>query len=130
MAKVTKTEEAGDLCVTYQFESFEDFRQYESQLNCATTELISPEQRDGEGKDFLVAMSKEEIDKVRILLGNVLGDKVCSNLHESLDEIVGDYIECNEYDTLVYQCTDDITGEIKQWHNGAEEMSIVFKEKE
>lgn len=130
MAKVTKTAEAGDLCVTYQFESFEDFSQYESQLNCVTTELINTEQSDGADKAFLVAMSKEEIDKVRILLGNVLGDKVCSNLHESLDEIVGNYIKCDEYNTLVYQCTDDVTGGVNQWHNGAEEMSIVFKEKE
>jgi len=75
-------------------------------------------------------MTKEEIDKVRILLGNVVGDKVCSNLHESLDEIVGNYIECDEYDTLVYQCVDSVTGGLKQWYDGAEEMSIVFKEKE
>lgn len=126
MSKVTKTIEEGTLSVTYQFESFEDFRQYESQLNYTHAKLVAPEQ----DKDFLVAMSKEEIDKVRILLGNVVGDKVCSNLHEYLDEIVGNYIECDEYDTLVYQCIDSVTGGLKQWHDGAEEMSIVFKEKE
>ena len=128
MPKVTKTiEEVGDISITsYQFESFEDFRQYEAQLNHTNAELINPEQ----GKEFLIAMSKEEIDKVRILLGNVVGDRVCSNLHESLDEIVGNYIECDEYNTVVYQCIDSVTGGIKQWHDGAEEMSIVFKEKE
>ena len=126
MPKVTKTDRAGDLSVTFEFESFEDFRQYEAQLNYTNTELINPEQ----GKEFLVTMSKEEIDKVRILLGNVVGDKVCSNLHESLDEIVGNYIECDEYNTMVYQCIDSVTGGIKQWHDGADEMSIVFKEKE
>ena len=126
MPKVTKTDRAGDLSVTFEFESFEDFRQYEAQLNYTNAELINPEQ----GKEFLITMSKEEIDKVRILLGNVVGDKVCSNLHESLDEIVGNYIECDEYNTVVYQCIDSVTGEIKQWHDGADEMSIVFKEKE
>ncbi len=127
MPKVTKTDRAGDLSVTFEFEfeSFEDFRQYEAQLNHVTTERFAYEQ----GKEFLVTMSKEEIDKVRILLGNVVGDKVCSNLHESLDEIVGNYIECDEYNTLVYQCIDSVTKGVKQWHDGADEMSIVFKEK-
>jgi len=126
MPKVTKTDRAGDLSVTFEFESFEDFRQYEAQLNYTNAERFAHEQ----GKEFLVTMTKEEIDKVRILLGNVVGDKVCSNLHESLDEIVGNYIECDEYDTLVYQCVDSVTGGLKQWYDGAEEMSIVFKEKE
>ncbi len=126
MPKVTKTiEELGDISITsYQFESFEDFRQYECAPSNQTTNLGQP--KDG----YLVFLTKEEIDKVRILLGNVVGDKVCSNLHESLDEIVGNYIECDEYNTVVYQCIDSVTGGIRQWHNGAEEMSIVFKEKE
>lgn len=130
MPKVTKTvEQVGGIKLTsYQFESFEDFRQYECAVQCApsnqTTDLRQPE--DG----YLVFLTKEEIDKVRILLGNVVGDKVCSNLHESLDEIVGNYIKCDEYNTVVYQCIDSVTGGIKQWHDGADEMSIVFKEKE
>ena len=129
MSKVTKTiEELGDASLTtYVFESFEDFSKYESSVQGApsnqTDDLGQPE-------DYLVFLTKEEIDKVRILLGNVVGDKVCSNLHESLDEIVGNYIECDEYNTMVYQCIDSVTGEIKQWHDGADEMSIVFKEKE
>jgi len=126
MPKVTKTDRAGDLSVTFEFESFEDFLQYEAQLNHTNAERFAHEQ----GKEFLVTMSKKEIDKVRILLGNVVGDKVCSNLHESLDEIVGNYIECDEYNTVVYQCIDSVTKGVKQWHDGAEEMSIVFKEKE
>lgn len=131
MPKVTKTQRVGEASVTYQFDSFEDFRQYEAQLNCTELNYTNAELTTSEqNKEFLVAMSKEEIDKVRILLGNVVGDKVCSNLHEYLDEIVGNYIECDEYDTLVYQCIDSVTGEVKQWHNGFEEMSIVFKEKE
>jgi len=130
MPKVTKTiEEFGDISTTsYQFESFEDFRQYECAVQGAPSNqsdvLGQPE--DG----YLVFLTKKEIDKVRILLGNVVGDKVCSNLHESMDEIVGNYIECDEYNTLVYKCIDSVTKGVKQWHDGADEMSIVFKEKE
>ena len=134
MPKVTKTiEEFGDISTTsYQFESFEDFRQYESSVQGYACGAPSNQTTDlGQPKDgYLVLLTKEEIDKVRILLGNVVGDKVCSNLHESLDELVGNYIECDEYNTVVYQCIDSVTKGVKQWHDGAEEMSIVFKEKE
>lgn len=95
------------------FESYEDFVKYE---NTAT----SPAQPENN-----IYLTDQQIYKLRILLGHILGDKDCSELNEQLDIMFDEELECEDYNKLYFTFNvDDIPVVLK---DGEKEVTIQFK---
>lgn len=94
------------------FESYEDFVKYE---NAATA--TQPQNN--------VHLTDQQIYKLRILLGHVLGDKDCADLNEQLDTMFDDELECEDYNKLYFTfIVNDLPVVLE---DGEKEATIQFK---
>ena len=95
------------------FESYEDFVKYEN----AATSPAQPENN--------VHLTDQQIYKLRILLGHVLGDKDCAELNEQLDYLYDNDLECEDYDKLYFTfIVNDLPVVLE---NGEKDATIQFK---
>lgn len=118
----TVTDSVNDVFQTrsIHFESYEDFINYE---NSAT---IQPESRHtaAENKNN-ICLTDDQIYKIRILLGHVLGDKDCDNLNEQLDCLYDNELECEDYDKLFFTFMQGDERVVLE--DGDKEATIQFK---
>lgn len=103
------------------FESYEDFVKYE---NSATIHAES-QHTAGENKNNIY-LTDQQIYKLRILLGHVLGDKDCADLNEQLDTMFDDELECEDYDKMFFTFMQG--DERVLLADGDKEATIQFKE--
>ena len=102
------------------FESYEDFVHYE---NVATIQAES-QHAAVENKNNIY-LTDQQIYKLRILLGHVLGDKDCAELNEQLDYLCNSELFCEDYDEMFFTCVvNDATFVLE---NGDKEVTIQFK---
>ena len=95
------------------FESYEDFIKYEN----AATSPAQPENN--------VHLTDQQIYKLRILLGHVLGDKDCADLNEQLDTMFDGELECEDYNKLYFTFNIDDLPVVLE--DGDKDATIQFK---
>lgn len=96
------------------FESYEDFVKYE---NAAAGQPAQPENN--------VHLTDQQIYKLRILLGHVLGDKDCAELNEQLDCLYDNELDCKDYNKLYFTCVVNDLPFV--FEDGDKEVTIQFK---
>jgi hypothetical protein len=118
----TVTDSVNDVFQTrsIHFESYEDFINYE---NDATIHTES-QHTEGENKNN-ICLTDQQIYKLRILLGHVLGDKDCADLNEQLDTMFDDELECEDYNKLYFTFNVDDVPVILE--DGDKDATIQFK---
>ena len=97
------------------FEAYEDFIKYENGVT--VTQPTQPENN--------VHLTDQQIYKLRILLGHVLGDKDCADLNEQLDTVFDDELECEDYNKLYFTFNVDDVPVILE--DGDKDATIQFK---
>ena len=95
------------------FETYEDFVKYSSVL-------------DDKVEGHSVTLTDQQIYKLRIILGHVLGDKDCYELNEQLDFLCGSELDCEDYDKLFF--TFKRGDERVVLEDGEKEATIQFKQ--
>lgn len=127
MGYVTKTttQFVGELSQSesLHFETYEDFVKYRFVLDdkmerqAGTCEPTS---------GHFVALTDSQIYKLRILLGHILGDKDCNELHGRLDCLYDNELDCEDYDKMFITCV--VNDDTVVLEGGDKEVTIQFKQ--